>query len=104
MRVFLRPLALVFLISLAHVEVRAQSAANSDPPPEGRSSRNTPGWRSARAVDENGHVTPTDAGKAEIEVTYVRDCAATRPSIPVDSWILRKADQSDQGKNSISSP
>jgi hypothetical protein len=96
MRVFLRP--------LAHVEVRAQSAANSDPPPEGQLSRSTPGRRSARAVDENGHVTRTDAGKAEIEVTSVRGCAATRPSIPVDSWILRKADESGPDQNSISSP
>jgi hypothetical protein len=53
-------------------------------------------------VDENGHVTRTGAGKAEIEVTYIGGGATTRLSIPVDSWILRNADQSDQDKNSNS--
>jgi len=53
-------------------------------------------------VDENGHVTRTGAGKAEIEVTYIGGGATTRLSIPVDSWILRNADQSDQDQNSNS--
>jgi hypothetical protein len=57
MRAFLRSVALVFLIFLARVEVRAQSAASSGPPPAGQSSSSTPAaGQHARKVWTNENI------------------------------------------------
>jgi hypothetical protein len=103
MRAFHRPPAHVFLIFLARVEVRARSAPNSDSPPAGQSSNSIPAARQhAKNVWTNENIGTVAGHGSTVRSGYVGRGATTRLSIPVNSWIPRNADQSDEDKHSNS--